>query len=231
MAVYRLRVWFEDQEDVYREIDIQTRQTFLNLHQAIQQSIAFDGSKDAAFFISDDYWRKGREIALNPKLDDDDDDDDYRRPKKPKPAAMHDAKLADFIDDPHQKILYLFDPQALWTFHIELIKILNDDPKTTYPNLYKSNGIAPKQYKVVTPPPDVDDEELMGEEEDDADVKEKVFTASEELSEDDNIGEDSDDFSITEEGEEISGDADGETAGSSEDADSFGFTEDTPEDY
>jgi hypothetical protein len=228
MAIYRLRVWFEDQEDIYREIDLQTRQTFLNFHQAIQQAIGFDASKEASFFISDDYWRKGREIALHPKPDDDDDDDDFRRPKKVKPVSMQDARLAEFIDDPHQKILYFFDPQAGWVFHIQLMKILNDDPKATYPNLFKSVGTAPKQYKVVAPPPDVDEDELGEPDDDEPEAKEKVFSAPEELGEDDNLGEDSDEFSITDGEEEGEGDAE---EGAEEGADSYGMNDDSTEDY
>ncbi|MFN8712050.1 MAG: IS1096 element passenger TnpR family protein [Bacteroidota bacterium] len=223
MAVYRFRIWFEDQEDTYREIDVQTRQFFADLHRIIQQAVDFDNSKDASFFISDDYWRKGREIALNPKVNDDDDDDDYRRPKKPGPIAMRDARIADFIDDPHQKILYIFDPQVLWTFCIELVRILDDEPKTTYPKISKSVGVAPKQYKVNTPPPDVDeDEELL----DDEPVKERAFAAEEKF---DTGDHDNDGFGEEGEEETEGGEEEGAEEASEEGASDFGFGE--SEDY
>lgn len=223
MAVYRFRIWFEDQEDIYREIDVQTRQFFTDLHRIIQQAVDFDNSKEASFFISDDYWRKGREIALNPKVNDDDDDDDYRRPKKPGPIAMRDARIADFIDDPHQKILYIFDPKVLWTFCIELVRILDDEPKTTYPKISKSVGVAPKQYKVNTPPPDVDeDEELL----DDEPVKERAFAAEEKF---DSGDHDNDGFGEEGEDETDVAEEEGAEEAGEEGGNDFGFSE--SEDY
>lgn len=172
MAVYRFRVVFEDQEDVLREIEIQGKQTFEELHRTIQEAIAFDNSKDASFFMSDDYWRKGQEITNSRVVNDDDDDDDYRRPKKAPTKQMSKSRVADFIDDPHQKIVYVFDPVAKWTLLVELIKILADDPKTNYPRTVKSSGAAPKQYKqVIAPPIDEDDDE---EDEEDKKAREKV---------------------------------------------------------
>ena len=39
-----------------------------------------------------------------------------------------------------------------WTFFIELIKIVLEKPEAEYPQLIKSNGVAPKQYFVIEPP-------------------------------------------------------------------------------
>ena len=64
MAIYRFRVTYEDHEDVYRDIEIKSIQTFEDLHHAIQEAIGFDKSKPASFYMSDDYWRKDQEITL-----------------------------------------------------------------------------------------------------------------------------------------------------------------------
>lgn len=215
MAVYRFRVIFEDQEDVVREIEVQGKQTFADFHGAIQEAIGFDNSKDASFFMSDDYWRKGQEITNRKAVEDDDDDDDYRRPKKVSVKQMTDSRVAGFIDDPHQKIVYVFDPAAKWTLLIELIRILEDEPKVKYPRTTKSTGLAPKQYKqVVVPPVDEEDDE---EDEEDKKAREKLFVAEEGYDEDaaDGAEEDkSEDSPVAEEESEESGDdADAEEGG------------------
>ena len=64
MAVYKFSVTFEDYDDVYREIEIKSSQTFEDLHKAIQDSIGFDNKQLASFYMSNDMWRKGREITL-----------------------------------------------------------------------------------------------------------------------------------------------------------------------
>ena len=184
MAVYKFRVSFEDHEDVTREIEVQGKQTFEEFHRSIQEAIGFDNSKDASFFMSDDYWRKGQEIT-NSKLEaNDDDDDDFRKPKKAPAKQMSKCRIADFIDDPHQKIVYIFDPLAKWTLMVELIKILPDDAKVSYPRTVKSNGAAPKQYKQVIAPPIEDDDDEEDEEDKKAREREKLFKMEEDYDED-----------------------------------------------
>ena len=136
MANYRLRVIIEDHEEVVRDIEIISTQTFEDLHRAIHNSIGFDGDKPASFYMSDDNWKKGKEIT-NKNLSE---------PEEANKAKMKDARLCDFIVDPHQKIYYSFD-SAHWTFRIELIKInREEDQHAQYPRCVKSNGEAPKQF-------------------------------------------------------------------------------------
>ena len=190
MAVYRFRIAFEDHDDVFREIDIQGKQTYEDFHRAIQEAIGFDNSKDASFFMSDDYWRKGQEVALNPRKVEEDDDDDYPSSKKKK--EIHDAKKAKvvaYIDDPHQKMIYVFDPEVKWTIMVELMKIVPDDPKAKYPKTTKSVGAAPKQYKQVIVPPPVDDEDEVEDDEADKKLKDKIFVVSEAIDEADHVGD------------------------------------------
>ncbi len=49
MAVYRFKVSFEEHEDISREIEIRSDQTFEDLHNAIQQAVGFDASQPASF--------------------------------------------------------------------------------------------------------------------------------------------------------------------------------------
>lgn len=162
MAVYRFKVTFEDNEEVYREIEIKSTQHFEDFHNIIVQSIGFDNLHTASFYISDDYWRKGDEITLRP-LDDDDTDLRKRKGLPPK-KQMNKCKIATVIDDPHQKFVYVYDLKTGWSFLVELLKILADDPKSSYPKCVKTVGEAPKQYKTsAVVPPVVDDEDLEDE--------------------------------------------------------------------
>lgn len=126
MAVYKFRITYEDHEDVSRDIEIKPFHSFEDLHLAIQQSIKFDASKTACFYLSDDYWRKGQEIPA---------------------TQLKKSKLVDFIEDPHQKFIYLFDPLVNWMFYVELFKVLPDENGVKYPRCVKSTGTAPLQYR------------------------------------------------------------------------------------
>jgi hypothetical protein len=147
MAVYRFRVYLEENEDIYRDIDIRTVQTFEQFHNIIQDSFKFDNKHSASFFVSDDYWRKGQEITLK-KEDLPLDEDEIRKNVDPK-KLMADVKIAKFIEQPHQRFVYVFDLNVQWSFLIEMIKIADESPKVTYPVCIKSFGTAPKQYKQI----------------------------------------------------------------------------------
>lgn len=222
MAVYRFRISFEDDEDVYREIDVLGKQSYEDLHRSIQEAIGFDNSKEASFFMSDDYWRKGQEIALRVQETDDDDDDDYPRKTKKPAKLMSKSRIADFIDDPHQRIVYVFDPVAKWTLMLELMKILADDPKANYPRCNKSVGAAPKQYKVnLVPPPDDEEEE---DDEQDKKQKELAFLAVEEFDKSEPLdGEEEAEEDVTvSDSESEEGGSDPEEEGGDFDAPEFG---------
>jgi hypothetical protein len=132
MITYTFKVTFEDIEDVSRVIEISSTQSFLDFHIAIQSAINFDGTKDSSFYVATDNWRKGKEITTAAKND---------------VPLMTDAKLKDWIVDPHQKFLYITDFEAEWTLMIELTKIQKGDPTKTFPLLVKKQGEAPKQYE------------------------------------------------------------------------------------
>lgn len=154
--VYRFKVTYEDHEDVYRHIEIKSSQSFLELHTAIQQAIGFDNSKSATFYMSDDYWRKVDEISVENTSDE--------KTKKPKRLARGEEPpkkktIADHIDNPHQRFVYVFDPEKEWTFLLELLKIIPADSSVTYPQCIKTAGNAPKQYKPTSLPPPADEED------------------------------------------------------------------------
>ncbi|CAN5518659.1 hypothetical protein BH10BAC1_BH10BAC1_15670 [soil metagenome] len=158
MAVYRFRVTFEDNEEVYREIEIKSTQNFEDFHNIIVQTIGFDNLHDASFYISDDLWRKGDEIGLRPL--DEDEAEKRKRRDLPVKKQMNKCKMASLIDDPHQKFVYMYDPKAQWTFMVELVKILLDDPKGTFPKCIKSVGESPKQHKDTLVIPAVEEDEF-----------------------------------------------------------------------
>jgi hypothetical protein len=136
MAIYKFRVTFEDYEDITRDIEIKSSQTFFDFFQIILQSIEFDSKHAASFFVSDDYWsKKGAEITL---LEED---------VEPGVKLMKNTKIASYIEQPNQRFVFLYDKDVCWTLLIELIKLVPESPKATYPQCIKTVGKPPKQYK------------------------------------------------------------------------------------
>ena len=158
MAVYRFRVTFEDYDDVTREIDVKSNQTFEDLHRAIHQSTGYSPEFSSSFYISNDQWTKGEEITYLPN---------QRRIDRGV-SLMNKVKLLSYIDDPHQKFYYTFNFDRPFDFHVELMKIILDEtPGTTYPAVVKSVGEAPKQFgNAFNPtvlPPTTEDFDFLNE--------------------------------------------------------------------
>lgn len=224
MAVFRFRVTFEDKEDIYRDIDINAAQTFEDLHAIIQRSIDFDNIHSASFFISDDHWKKGAEITLK----ETDIPTEENKGKRGTVRLMKKCKIAGFIDDPHQKFVYVYDFNAQWTLLVELIKIVKEE-SGDYPKIFKTVGVAPKQYKKAVVPPPVEDD-VDDEADDVLDKKaDKIFHADEEFDHDahegDGMGEEGEDDITDPEDEAEEGD-DAEAEGD----ETFGAGEDFEED-
>lgn len=140
--IFRFRVHFEDVDDVERIIDVSAKNTFKEFHNLIQNCINFDNKKPASFFKANDSWRGHEEFCTEPK-------------ESAKAAGA--SELGKFIDDPHQKFLYHYDVQeGNWHLRAEIIKLLQAEPGKIYPNVFKSVGIAPKQFvdpkKIITDP-------------------------------------------------------------------------------
>src|SRR5204862_1885949 len=139
-------------------------QTFEDLQAAFHAAIGFDVTKSASFFLSDDNWKKGKEITSRELSDE----------ESASVKSLNEARFSETIADPHQKIYYVYDPDVQWGFHIELIKIIvGGEPGAVYPRCIKTSGEAPKQYGstvlgAVPEPEDFDEDsiELLVEEED-----------------------------------------------------------------
>src|SRR5580704_9714967 len=137
MAVLRFRVYFEEDDSVYRDVVVKHNQRFLELHQVILKAYEFDNKHQATFYRSNDHWQRGREISL----------DKYDKPYKVDPLLMETTTVGSEIRDPNQKFIYVYDFVKNWSFLVELISVSKEEgAKLDYPAVVKSEGIAPSQY-------------------------------------------------------------------------------------
>jgi hypothetical protein len=137
MAILKFRVYFEEDDSVYRDIAIRHKQTFFDLHEAILKSFDFDTKHAATFYRSNDNWQRGREISLEV----------YDKNYRAAPLMMKETTIGTEIHDPNQKFIYVYDFNKNWTFQVELINVSKEEnPKITYPSTVRKEGIPPSQY-------------------------------------------------------------------------------------
>ena len=137
MAILKFRIYFEEDDSVYRDVVIRHKQNFFDLHEVILKSFDFDSKHAATFYRSNDHWLRGREISLEV----------YEKNYKAAPLLMKETTIGSEIKDPNQKFIYVYDFVKNWTFQVELINVTKEEnPKITYPSVVRKEGIPPSQY-------------------------------------------------------------------------------------
>lgn len=138
MAILKFRIYWEDDDSVYRDVVIKHTQNFADLHLAILKSFEFDSKHKATFYRSNDNWLRGREISLEKYSE---------KVYKVDPLIMTEVTMGSEIKDPNQKFIYVYDFNKFWTFMVELINVdKEENKKLTYPVCIRTEGIAPSQY-------------------------------------------------------------------------------------
>ena len=137
MAILRFRIYWEDDDSVYRDVAIRHTQNFFDLHSCILKCFEFDNKHKATFYRSNDNWLRGREISL----------EKYDKDYKAVPLIMSETVIGSEISNPNQKFIYEYDFNKFWHFMVELITVdKEENAKLTYPCGVRSEGIAPSQY-------------------------------------------------------------------------------------
>jgi hypothetical protein len=137
MAILKFRIYFEEDDSIYRDVAIRPTQNFRDLNDAILKAYEFDNKHKATFYRSNDNWQRGREITL----------EKYDKPYQAPPLVMEETTIGSEIKNPNQKFIFHYDFNKNWTFLVELINVSKEEnPKLTYPATIRVEGIAPSQY-------------------------------------------------------------------------------------
>ena len=101
--LFRFLILSDEVDDFKREIKIDSEATFLDLHNAILDSVGYTKDQMCSFFICEDDWSKKTEITLV-EMDTASEEDNY---------IMEDTRLEELLEDEHQKLLYVFVPSDI----------------------------------------------------------------------------------------------------------------------
>lgn len=132
--VYRFRVILDnDTEDsIFRDLEILESDTMEDLHNIIAQSFGFGLMEMASFYISDEKWSQGEEIAL---FDMSDGGNEVK--------TMSTTIIKDVVHEASTKLIYVYDYLNMWTFFVELAEIVEEVKGADYPNLMFAHGQIP----------------------------------------------------------------------------------------
>jgi len=150
--VYKIRVILNTEEDLIRDIAIDSAASLEDLHNAVANSFGFTGEEMASFYRSDETWVQGEE---HPLFDMGEGFD--------KKIQMREVILSDALIHENDKMIYVYDFFNMWSFYVELIQSNFDHNSTELPSLLFSLGLIPNDAPEIQ----FETEDLSAEEFDD----------------------------------------------------------------
>ncbi|MCQ2360386.1 MAG: hypothetical protein MJ009_02750 [Paludibacteraceae bacterium] len=135
--IYKFVLISNEVDGFMREISIDSEAKFIDLHNAILDSVKYSKDGITSFYICDEDWEREQEITLF-DMETGMDEDNY---------TMDDTVISELITDEEQKLMYVFDNIANRAFYIELKEIVpGKDLKE--PVCSASTGNPPEQYLI-----------------------------------------------------------------------------------
>lgn len=160
--IYKFRAILDAEEDIFRDIAIESDNNLEDLHNAIVNAFGFDGTETGSFFTCEEDWTWNEEDEI-PLFDTGDEPGQMK--------TMIDFKIEDLLHQDNTKIVYVYDFFNMWTFFIELAAMEDEgEDSLTYPALLFSHGVLPDSASQSGfRGADVNEDDLYGDFDDDFD--------------------------------------------------------------
>ena len=112
--IYKIILLSDEVDDFKRVFTIDADATFLDLHNAILDSVKYAKDQPTSFFLCDDDWTKLTEVTLV-EMDTSSEEDSY---------VMEKTHLREGLEEEGQKFMYIFDYFTERAFYLELSEII-----------------------------------------------------------------------------------------------------------
>lgn len=138
MHIYRFRLLSDINDEFVRDIELMASQSFLDFHNMISECVNLNGKELASFHVCDQKWNKMKEITLIDMLDGEDKEEETKPIEET--FIMKDSLIKNFIEEPHQRLLYEYDLFNMNTFFIELLSVHKQKDDGPYPKCCLKKG-------------------------------------------------------------------------------------------
>lgn len=129
---YKIRIILDVKDDVIRDILVPETINLEVLHFTIAKSFGFKGQEMASFYQTDNSWNQGDEIPLFDMSEDNES------------LSMSNCLVSDVFKKVGDKLIYVYDFMAMWTFFVELSEI-TDNLGEGLPKIVLSFGNTPEE--------------------------------------------------------------------------------------
>jgi len=145
--IYLFRVVSDEDQNFYRDVVAEGSDTFLELHQSLQENLGYDAHQLASFFITNEMWEKQKEITLIDMMQD----------PELGTTTMDQVSLEEFLTEISQRMIYVYDFFAERAFFMELIEMSDETSSKNTPFIAQGGGDPPPQLAFDLMADDADD--------------------------------------------------------------------------
>lgn len=129
--IYKIRVFLDSKEDVFRDIEIKEKQTLFTLYKGIISAFSLQGEELASFYEIDEDGVELKEIPLEDMSDDGTDE------------TMADFYIKEVFTSQGDRLKFVYDFFEMWTFVAELVSIEDKPAVLNYPLTVYRYGSMP----------------------------------------------------------------------------------------
>jgi hypothetical protein len=113
-----------------REYDVSAEQTLYDFHRFVQNELDYDEAQPVLFHTADNKWKFGRGFSLTGVRNTE---------------LMDEVSIGSIVRSNCYRMLYTFDVLNKRSFRLELLEMLEAEPRKRYPSLEFEQGDTPGQ--------------------------------------------------------------------------------------
>jgi len=152
--IFLFRIISDENPEFIRDLVAESSDTFLDFHTTLQKELGYDPAQLASIFLTNHQWEKEQEITLIDMM--------------PDPGVssfiMDQVTLGEYISQPNQRMLYVFDFFSDRTLFIEVLEMSDQVSQRPTPFISLRKGDPPPQMAVdllMDEPEDMGDTDPM----------------------------------------------------------------------
>jgi len=139
--LFKFTIKADNAEDFVLHVEADAKNTFLQLHELLQEECGFDPLQFATFFLADEEWDKGDEIKMFGSTNNSATSENWIR-KNP--------SIGEVVKSEEDRLLYMFDKYNEKNLYIELYEMA-EESNISSPTVLLHNGNAPIQTPAANP--------------------------------------------------------------------------------
>lgn len=179
---FTFRCILDVEEDVIRDIAISGNASLEQFHEAIRDAFGMKKGEMSSFYRTDDDWEQGEEIPL------------FDMSEAGIKSEMRDHKVSSMFARKDDKIIFVYDFMALWTFFVYVHEI-KETEKDESTKVILSIGKMPakskeKKFKSNTPATEAEEGSSRSEWDDEDDDSDDDDDEGEDYGYEDDFGDD-----------------------------------------